>query len=82
MARNGVPVVSIGPSAWSGPDDLFEGAEIAGIAYDNPFDANTALGRILADPEDAELLSVVARTKAVELFGIETVSQQWREFLA
>lgn len=75
----GVPVVSIGPKQmWSGA--LFEGHEIAVEYADHPNEARLVLERYLREP-DTEA-SEYNRERAIELFGLETVSAQWREFLS
>ena len=77
----GVPVVSIGAQAWMGPADLFEAAEIAGLAFDDPAAARVELRDLLADPEYGQPLGMAQRARALELFDVATVGQQWREFL-
>lgn len=89
----GVPVVSIGPNAWGGDwdaADLFEGHEIisdfgherdeAGLQTDLDGLRLTLLD-LLGDTDLASRWSVAQREHAVNLFGIETIGAQWREFL-
>ena len=78
---SGVPVVSIGPGAWNGPDALFEGHEIANEAHDDPWDARIRLRDLLSDAAFAAKFSVQARQRALDLFDVATVGAQWREFL-
>lgn len=80
----GIPVVSIGPS-WMrvfpyGPD-LFEGHEIAGYWHDDPAKAGEYLVDLLANLSVAQVRSEEQRARAIELFGYETIREQWREFL-
>ena len=81
----GIPVVSIGP-AWMrlfayGPD-LFEGHEIAQVGSDDPAEANAILRELLGLPEHAKRVGEQARARAIELFGIDTIREQWRAYLA
>jgi len=76
----GIPVVSIGPS-WMrifpyGPE-LFEGRDLAFRGSDDPKVVRGILARLLehADPNPPE------RQRAIELFGMDTIGRQWREFL-
>jgi hypothetical protein len=82
----GIPVVSIGPShmrVFPYGHLLFEGHELAGIgqASDDPKIAAQTLGEYLAFPEQAAYTSEAQRKRAIELFGIDTIREQWREFL-
>lgn len=84
----GVPVVSIGPE-WMrilpyGPD-LFEGHEIVSEGAE-PYghDAGQTrayLEECLDSPAYAEANSSYVRQRAIELFGIDTIRRQWRDFL-
>jgi glycosyltransferase involved in cell wall biosynthesis len=73
----GVPVVSIGPSWMTWQRGLFEGHEIACEWSDDPAFARRTLAAILEFGVEEN----VTRERAIELFGIETVGPQWREFL-
>ena len=79
----GVPVVSIGPEAWMGPDRLFEGAELAGLdmATDDPALARAMLSRLLQDPVAAIGESAQQRSWAQALFDVRVVGAQWRDLL-
>lgn len=78
----GVPVVSIGPNAWNGPAELFEGADIVGFpGIDTADNARTWLRVYLDDVEKAREEGVVCRQRAIELFDVTHVGPQWREFL-
>lgn len=91
----GIPVVSIGP-AWMrlfpyGPE-LFEGHEIvtepgmAPMFHDDPAEARIALSVLLSDSHDARSVAddigQGQRRRAIELFGIDTIREDWRRFLA
>ncbi len=81
----GIPVISIGPS-WMkvfpyGPD-LFEGHELATGWTDNPEQAALTLRLLLEDHEMATEASVATRQRAIDLFGIDKIREQWREYLS
>lgn len=82
----GIPVVSIGP-AWMrlfpyGPD-LFEGHEInGGWILNDPAMARDWVTRYLQDEELAKTDSAYSRARAIHLFGIDTVREDWRRFLS
>jgi hypothetical protein len=81
----GIPVVSIGPT-WMrvfpyGPD-MFEGHELTRLAYDSPSDARAKLEMLLGDQKHAAEIGSDQRQRAIELFGIDTIREQWREFLS
>ena len=74
----GVPVVSRGPRGlWMPP--LFEGHEIAVEWANGPKYARDLLVEYLSKP-DREA-SEINRERAIDLFGIETIGKQWRDFL-
>ena len=80
----GIPVISIGPS-WHdifpyGPD-LFEGHELASGWSDEPGIARAALVKLLNDPDEAKAVSEHQRARAIATFGIDTIREQWREYL-
>lgn len=84
----GVPTVSIGPAAWAryAPWTLFEGHELAPYSFDDPAEAREYLWQMCLDPDrwdsgHVEGISSATRERAIELFGIETVSAQWASFL-
>jgi hypothetical protein len=79
----GVPVVSIGPKAYGGDTYLaetFEAHEIAQWSDDDPDGAFTLLDGLLSRPD--EVMSGIQRRQAIRLFGIDTVTEQWRVFLS
>lgn len=93
---SGVPVVSIGAHAW-GDDwdgaDLFEtGYHVpftnvwpilpTDMVFDDPAKARDTLRTLLEYPDKAAAISEAQRSRAIELFGIDTVAAQWREFLS
>ena len=88
----GIPVVSISPS-WMrifpyGPA-LFEGWELAGFGAPSnafwPEDQVAACRRIVSsmlnDHGQAKAASEWTRARAIELFGIDTIREQWGAFL-
>lgn len=77
----GVPVVSIGAEVWGLPD-LFEGAEITGLSANTAERAQTLLRAFLNDPHLAKAEGQKQRARAIDLFGMDTVREQWREFLS
>jgi glycosyltransferase involved in cell wall biosynthesis len=83
---SGVPVVSIGPKAWGerfDGADLFEADTIVGrVDFNDPTSAGALMNQLLKQEEWAALYSVKQRALAIDLFGIETVGTQWREFLS
>ena len=84
---SGVPVVSHRPEGWGddwGGADLFEGHEIAcNHWYDDPVLARARLRAVVAgDYVGLKTWSRDQRQRAVELFGIDTIGAQWREFLS
>ena len=78
---SGIPVVSIGKGAWSGPGDLFEGDEIAGLAFDDPARARDALMAYLKSPGAAATDSMTVRERAIDLFDVAKIGPQWDDFL-
>jgi glycosyltransferase involved in cell wall biosynthesis len=85
----GTPVVSIGPKAYGGESYLaqtFEAHEFAGDHSDDPAEANWALGMYLSDGmvtglTQARIESKRGRQRAIDLFGIDTVTEAWRAYL-
>lgn len=77
----GVPVVSIGSEAWGLPD-LFEASEIIGNGENDPRKAAYRLRRYLNDQDFARSHGGMQRGHAIELFGMDTIREQWRRFLA
>jgi hypothetical protein len=77
---SGVPVVSIGPSDWKGPEGLFEGHEIAG-EYGSATVDLWHLASLLTDLAEAGRLGEWQRQRAIELFDVATVGPRWVEFL-
>jgi hypothetical protein len=76
----GIPTLSIGPAAMWAPD-LFEGHEITRLWADDPGMAKRKLRDLLDDWDYARAMGADQRQRAIDLFGIETVGAQWREFL-
>lgn len=81
---SGVPVVSIARGAWGdgwGGAHLFEADTIVGYATSKPAEARDLLATILNQQDVAQRLSHEMRTRAVDLFDVTKVGQQWRDFL-
>lgn len=83
----GTPIVSIGPAGFRFPifpyvPEMFEGHELAPFCADTPAAARTLLIALLSDPDYAAVISAGQRKKAIELFGIDTIREQWRAFLS
>lgn len=89
----GVPVVSIGPShmrIFPYGHLMFEGHELVetwielfGGDYDpnQPDFARMLLAHLLRDGGEAQRLGEAQRSKAIDLFGIDTIADQWAAFL-
>lgn len=79
----GIPIVSIG-RAWMKMyprgGALFEPPDWV-PSFDDPRLAREHLVRYLEDAEYAQKMSVIQREFAIKLFGMETIGQQWKEFL-
>jgi hypothetical protein len=80
----GIPVVSIGPEVWAkwAESDLFEGHTIGGLWSDSLPATRRYLQSMLDDIDEARRFSRLQRQRAVELFDVKTIGQQWREFLS
>jgi hypothetical protein len=80
----GIPVVSIGPKAfgqgWIG--DVFEGHEITRNFHDDPMEVRAQLDGLLQIHELAAAIGSSQRDRAIDLFDVATVGEQWREFLS
>jgi hypothetical protein len=80
----GIPLVSIGPS-WMKilpyGAQMFEAHELAPIATEDPAVARKYLQRILVDDDYAQAVSRASRQIAVDNFGIDTIKEQWADFL-
>lgn len=81
----GIPVVSIGPARWGGGLDwlpgVFEGHEWASAWSNDPEGAKSVLSTLLANPDEARLMSEAQRQKAVRTFGKGSVMASWKAFL-
>lgn len=82
----GVPIVSIGPSWFDIFEpygrDLFEGLDITHVGSDDPAACRDLLAGYLTQPDRAWLDGNYQRQRAIELFGIDTIREQWRAYLA
>jgi len=74
----GVPVVSIGPKGMWMPD-LFEGHDLAAIYGNTAEQAGFHIAQVLHHPSVGDWIR--QRQRAIELFGIERISAEWRAFL-
>jgi hypothetical protein len=74
----GVPIVSIGAQSFGLPD-LFEGAEIAFDAQDDPAEARRSLALYLESPNDT--VAGMQRFRANALFGMDVIGPQWKALL-
>jgi glycosyltransferase involved in cell wall biosynthesis len=72
----GVPVVSIGATHYGLPA-IFEGVDITRNATDSPLEAHDILAAYLDHPD----AGTWQRERAIELFGIDTISEQWAAYL-
>ena len=80
----GCPVISIGPShmrIFSYGPDLFEGHEITRIGHDSVAGARNAIVNMLQDWDVARSIGAEQRTRAIDLFGMDTIGAQWKAFL-
>ena len=82
----GTPVVSIKASGWHAPAELFEGDEIVptdwpiGHLADSDL-ARTQLRTLLDYPYLAAEKGHACRERAIELFDVAEIGQQWADFL-
>ena len=87
----GIPMVCIGPKkghphGWFKGHDLYEIPEIItngvdGFWSDSEQDLRFYIQSLLQDHKLAQEISAKGRAKAIELFGKETIKQQWNDFL-
>lgn len=80
----GIPVVSIGPSwmrIFPFGSALFEGADLAKIVADTPAKAASLLSSIIFNQWGIKSYSDEQRNRAIELFGIDTIADQWASLL-
>jgi hypothetical protein len=87
----GIPVVSVGPmlgnprnaeytqETFEVPDLITDG--VNGYCSDDPQRLRTVLQDLLNDEALARSIGAAGRGRAIELFGIESVRDQWRQFL-
>ncbi len=85
----GLPIVAISKTLAHIPKfeslDFYEVdeilAEISGVVCDTPEAMIHQTTKLLSDPEHAQTISKRQRELAIKMFGKETISKQWREFL-
>jgi len=87
----GIPVVAIGPTlgdprrsgfdqdTYEVPDLLDDG--VNGFCRDSVGGLLTAFGDLLHDQALAQSIGDAGRKRAIELFGVETIREQWKRFL-
>lgn len=82
----GLPIVSMGGSRFDIFEpygrDLFEGLDIVRVGSDDPGECRDLLATYLAQPDVAAAAGAKMRARALELFGVSHIREQWREFLA
>jgi hypothetical protein len=76
----GTPVISIGGVAF-GAATLFEGDSITRLSFDKPDQARAVLSDLLNDYERAARIGIDQRLRAIDLFGLDIVMDQWADFL-
>lgn len=80
----GTPVIPIGRGwmdLFAYSPELFEAPDILGRSYDNPDEARDVLAAFLREPTLARIYSSYGRARAIELFGMATIAQQWAAYL-
>ena len=80
----GIPVVSIGPSwmtAFPYGPALFEGHEIAVDASDDPNAIREVLRAHVEDRANTGNLGMLARHRAIDLFGRDKIAAEWAAYL-
>lgn len=84
----GIPVVSIGPQLGNSiyQSNTFEVHQIiengkSGFWSDDPFELRRSLDKLLNDHEFAKSIGEAGRKRAIELFGMDTIKNQWKRFL-
>lgn len=80
----GIPIFSIGPSwmqMYERGNEIYEGHLITERWADNPNIASAMLRQWLDDYDLARAVSEQMRAKAIYLFGMDTIGEQWRAYL-
>lgn len=85
----GIPIVAVGNQLGNNPDfnqDTYEVADLLkngtyGFASDNMDELNLYIKKLIEDIDLAKRISRQARAKAIELFGMDTIKKQWKEYL-
>lgn len=87
----GIPIVAIGPRyghphGWFPDHDLYEAHEIIengrhGFWSDNVGQLQNYIHQLLTNDALAAQISAAGRQRAIELFGKETIKNQWKVFL-
>ena len=88
----GIPIISIGNKIWNSLNlagDVFEVPELlgndpnypAGYFSNDMTELKIYVDKILNDPVKAKLVGDIGRKRAIELFGMPTIMEKWRQFL-
>lgn len=85
----GIPIVAVGNQRGNNPDfnqDTYEVADLLkngmyGFASDSIEELTMYIQKLITDPDMAKRVSRQARTKAIELFGMDTVLNDWKRYL-
>lgn len=88
----GIPIVSIGSKMWNSLNlagDVFEVPELlgsdpnwpAGYFSNYPSELRIYIETLLNDPKKAHDIGAMGRKRAIELFGMPNIMQQWKEYL-
>lgn len=86
---SGIPIVAIGNQRGNSPifgqatyevGDLLQNG-LYGYVSDDPDQLRIYIDQLLADEKMAQELSRRAREKAIELFGMDIIKKQWKEYL-
>jgi glycosyltransferase involved in cell wall biosynthesis len=86
---SGIPIAAVGsnlfdkvghfPNVYEIPNIIENG--VTGYVSDKTYDINTFLRKVMDDIGLATAISRSARARAIDLFGIVTIRNQWEEFL-
>lgn len=87
----GIPVVAVGPQLGNGPmfpdQKTYEVPSIiehgvSGFVSDSIGELHHHLETLLKDKNQAKVISMYGRARAIELFGKSKIKAEWREYLA
>ena len=85
----GIPIVALGPQLGNPPwlqYKLYEVSELleqgeTGFSSDNKYELQSYIKELFNNDSLANKISSQARTKALEIFGKETIKEQWKGYL-